>query len=344
MTVELLILGNAPMPTMVERVKLAEESGYDTVWLADERFYREVYSSLAHFAAQTKRVKLGPCVTDPFARHPALTAMAIATLDEISGQRAILGIGAGVSGFAELGIERKKPARAMREAIELIRALLRGETVDFHGEVIRFNAGRLSFAPVRSAIPIYVASNGPLGQRMAGAVADGVIMEACATIAEVRAFRAEVDRGAAKAGRDPKGIKLVARLNTCIADDGKSARDALRPAVARLLARGNQKFATAAAQGLALPEEAIASVAGAPYASGVAPYLELLPLVSDRHVDAFTLAGTVDEVADHVVMLRQAGVDAVIVMPFACDGGTIEETVTRFGREVWPKVAAPVPG
>src|ERR1700747_3248640 len=136
MRLGLLMLGDAPMPTLVERVRLAEDSGYDTVWLADERFYREVYSCLTYFAQHTSRGKVGPCVTDPYPRHPALTAMAIATLDEISSRRAILGIGAGISGFAELGIDRRKPAQAIREAIKLIRALLRGETVDFDGEVV----------------------------------------------------------------------------------------------------------------------------------------------------------------------------------------------------------------
>jgi 5,10-methylenetetrahydromethanopterin reductase len=339
MTVELLMLGNAPLSRMVERVRLAEASGYDTVWLADERFYREVYSCLSHFAGHTKRVLLGPCVTDPYARHPALTAMAIATLDEISGQRAVLGIGAGISGFAELAIERKKPPRAIHEAIELIKALLRGEKVDYHGEVIHFAQGRLSFTPVRADIPVYVASNGPLGQRAAGAVADGIIMEACAAVEEVKALRAEVDRGAKQAGRDPKSIKLIARLNTCIAADGNAARGAVRPTVARLLGAGRLKFASAEAQGLTLPPEAIASMAGAAYAEGVKPYLSLLPLVTDRHVDAFMLAGTVDEVAEHVVALRRAGMDSVITMPFAPEGGSIEETVVKFGSEVWPKVS-----
>src|SRR6516162_9293729 len=154
MQMGLLKLGDASVRAMVERARLAEAVGYGTVWLADERFYREVYSCLTHLAAHTSKVLLGPCVTDPLARHPALTAMAIATLDEISGGRAILGIGAGISGFAELGIERKKPARAICEAIELIRALLRGKTVDYRGEVIALNHGRLSFAPPGPEIPV----------------------------------------------------------------------------------------------------------------------------------------------------------------------------------------------
>jgi 5,10-methylenetetrahydromethanopterin reductase len=340
MSIDLLILGNAPIERMLERVKLAEDNGYDTVWLADERFYREVYSCLTYFAQHTSRVKIGPCVTDPYARHPALTAMAIATLDEISNQRAILGIGAGISGFAELGIDRKKPARAIREAIELIRMLLRGEKVTYKGEVIQFTEGKLSFAPVRSEIPIYVASNGPIGQKTAGAVADGAIMEACGNVQEVKAFRAVLDAGAKQAGRDPKAVRLIARLNTCIAADGKSARDALRPTVARLLGAARLKFLTAEEQGLTLPSDLVASVAGAAYASGFAPYLPLLPHVTDRHVTSFTLAGDVAEVTAQVLELRRAGVDDVTVMPFAAEGTTIEDTITKFGLEVWPAVEA----
>src|SRR6516225_10033485 len=166
MILQLLLLGDAPVAKLVERARLAEANGYSTVCVADERFYREVYSCLGQLAVHASKLLLGPCVTDPLARHPALTAMAIATLDEISGGRAILGIGAGISGFAELGIERKRPARAIGESIDLIRALLRGETVDFHGDVVAFNQGRLSFSPPRPGMPVYVASNGPLGQRV----------------------------------------------------------------------------------------------------------------------------------------------------------------------------------
>jgi 5,10-methylenetetrahydromethanopterin reductase len=338
MTLQLLLLGDAPVAQLVERARLAEGNGYGTVWVADERFYREVYSCLGQLAAHTSRVLLGPCVTDPFARHPALTAMAIATLDEISGGRAILGIGAGISGFAELGIERRRPARAISEAIDMIRALLRGETVDHHGEVIEFNHGRLSFSPPRPGIPVYVASNGPLGQRVAAELADGVIMEACGSAAEVRAFRAVVDSAARNAGRDPRAIQIIARLNTCIAADGRVARDAVRPSVARYLGAGRLRSRTAASQGLTLPADAVATVAGAAYAAGVTPYMPLLPLITDRHVDAFTLAGTTDEVAEHAIALGEAGIDAIIVRPFAAEGGTIEKTIIMLGAEVWPRV------
>jgi 5,10-methylenetetrahydromethanopterin reductase len=337
MSLELLMLGNVPIPQMVERAKLAEANGYDALWVADERFYREVYSTLAILAQHTTRVKLGTCVTDPFARHPALTAMAIATLDEISDKRAILGIGAGISGFVELGVVRKKPAAAMREAIEVIRALLKGESVDFHGDVVSFNNGKLSFKPVRADVPVYVASNGPLGQRMTGGVADGAIMEGCGNVEEVKAFRAVLAEGARRKGRDPSAVKVVARLNACINADGKKARDGVRPGVARMLAAGRLKFMTAEKQGLTLTDEQIAPFANVRYADGAAPYAPLLPLVTDRHVDAFTLAGTPGEVAQHMKDLKAAGVDSFLVMPLPCEGTTAEQTLVALGQEIWPR-------
>lgn len=341
MSLQLLLLGDTPVAQLVERARLAETNGYGAIWVADERFYREVYSSLSQLAVHSTKVLLGPCVTDPYARHPALTAMAIATLDEISGGRAILGIGAGISGFAELGIERTRPARAMRECIELIRALLRGETVDYHGEVITFDHGRLNFSPRRSAIPIYVASNGPLGQRLAAEIADGIIMQACASVAEVRAFRTAIEDASRRVGRDPQAVRIIARLNTCVSADGRAARDAVRPSVARYLGARHLRLRTAEAQELVLPAEALAGITTeATYAAGVIPYLSLLPLISDRHVDALTLAGTVDEVTEHAIALCTAGINSIIVRPVAPEPSMIEETILKLSAEVWPQVTA----
>ncbi len=332
----LLLLPHDAPHRLVEVATLAERAGYDHFWLADERFFRDVYASLTLVAHHTSRLTLGTCVTDPYSRHPALTAMAIATLDEIAGGRAMLGIGAGISGFAELGIRRDKPARAIRETIVLIRRLLAGEEVDVRGEVISLDHGRLDFTPKRAAIPIYVASNGPLGQRAAGAVADGAIMEACGNPAEARALGAAVAAGAKEAGRDAGAVQLVARLNACIGPDGKGARDVLRPRVARTLGAGRLKFATLRAQGLALPEEETAKVAGVPYAAGFTPYLPLLPFVTDLIVDALTLAGTVEEVTERVVALGRAGIGQIMIFPFAPPEGSADDTVRRFGQNVLP--------
>jgi 5,10-methylenetetrahydromethanopterin reductase len=336
MTVEILMIGHKPAREILKTVRLAEDHGFDTVWIADERFYRDAFSLLSYLATQTRNVRLGPCITDPFIRHPALTTVAMATLDDISEGRAVLGIGAGVSGFAQLGLEARKAPAAMREAIVLFRRLLAGERVDFRGEIISFNDGHLDFTPLKAHIPVHLASNGPLGQRVAGEVADAAIMAGCGSPAEVRAFRTEVTKGAAKAGRDPASVRLTARLNTCISPDGKAARDAVRMSAARYMASGPMKMNTLAEQGLALPAEALAKVTGLPYATDPSPYGVLLPLITDRHVDACTLAGTPEEVAGHVAELRAAGIDSFIIVPYAASGETPADTIRRFARDVWP--------
>src|SRR5262244_4436266 len=168
----LLILPAYEPARLADLAVLAEDAGYDDFWLADERFFREVYACLAVCALRTHRIRLGPCVTDPYSRHPALTAMAMATLDGISNQRAVLGLGAGVSGFRELGVDTSRSAVAIREAVELIRRLLAGETVTVKGRVINLTEGRLNFAPPRADLPIYVASQRAGGCRVAGRGAD----------------------------------------------------------------------------------------------------------------------------------------------------------------------------
>jgi 5,10-methylenetetrahydromethanopterin reductase len=349
MDIQLQLPMDVSVSRLVARAKQAEANGYSAVWVPDERFCREVYSCLGQIAAHTSRVLVGPSVTDPYARHPALTAMAIATLDEISGGRAILGMGAGISGFAEMQIDRRKPALAMREAIEVIRMLLRGETVDYRGEVISLNQGRLAFMGPRASIPVYVAANGPLGQRMAAGIADGLIVQACASVEEVQALRVVIAGGARRAGRDPEEVKLIAALRVCIADDGRAARDAVRPTVARYLGAASNRnthnayfmnLRTAEVQGLTLPPEEVAQVAGKGYSDGIAPYLALLPLITDRHVDALALAGTVDEVVAHAVALFGAGIDGILARPTAEDQEMVDETIIKLGAEVLPRARA----
>ena len=197
---------------LAELAALAEDTGYDDFWVADERFFRETYACLTLCALRTRRIRLGPGVTDPYSRHPALTALAIATLDEISNRRAVLGIGAGVSGFRELGVDASRSAVAIREAVKLIRRLLAGETVTVKGREISITEGRLDFAPPRPSLPIYVASQRASGCRVAGRLADGASMQGALADPLVRFFRETVQDAAREAGRDPARVALVARL------------------------------------------------------------------------------------------------------------------------------------
>jgi len=335
----LLLLPTYDSARLGDLAQLAEGTGYDDLWLADERFFREVYACLTLCALRTRRLCLGPCVTDPYSRHPALTAMAMATLDEISGRRAVLGIGAGVSGFRELGVDATRSAAAIREAIELIRRLLAGETVSVKGREITFTDGRLDFAAPRRDLPIYVASQRAAGCRVAGRFADGAIMQGALADPLVRFFR-ETVRGAARdAGRDPAKVALVVRLNVCVADDRAAARDVMRPTLVRSLSAQRPDFFTFATAGLTLPAGLRDKVLALPYTHDPAPLRAIAPEVPDAFVDAVTLAGPPDAIAPEVVRLARSGVAEIMIYPLAVDG-RIETTIERFQSEVMSRVRA----
>jgi 5,10-methylenetetrahydromethanopterin reductase len=333
----LLILPSRPARTLANLAARAETLGYDDVWLADERFFREVYSVLALAAAATTRIRLGPGVTDPYSRHPALTAMAIATLDDISAGRAILGIGAGVSGFKELGISADRSAVAIREAVELIRGLLAGQTVTVKGEQVSFDGGRLDFTPARATLPVYVASQREAGCRVAGRVADGAIMQGCVADPLVQFFKRAVAEGARRAGRDPSDVELVARINVCITDDGRAAREAMRPSIVRSLAAQRRDFFTFRTAGLEIPDALGDAVARLPYTHDPAPLMKVAPLVPDAFVDAVALTGPPAEVARGVVRLARHGIGQLMIYPMATDGN-VASTIERFQTEVMPAV------
>jgi len=329
----LLILAQHPPARLVELATLAERVGYDDFWIADERFFREVYAELTLVALRTSRMRLGPCVTDPYSRHPALTAMAIATLDEISGGRAVLGIGAGVSGFRELGIGRERPAVAIREALQVIDRLLAGETVTFKGEQVALTDTRLDFSPLRRHVPTYVASQRPVGCAVAGRVADGAIMQGCVADPLVRFFVETVAGAARGTGRDPRAIDMVARINVCVSDDRRAAKDLMRPAIVRSLSAQRPDFFTFARAGLTMPPALRDALLELSYTHDPEPLRQIAPLVPDEFVDAVTLAGPPDEVAAGVVRLGRAGITQLLVYPMAV-GGRVDETIERFQTDV----------
>jgi 5,10-methylenetetrahydromethanopterin reductase len=333
----LLLLPSRPVSELIELAVGAEALGYDDFWLADERFFRDAYTILGLIATRTSRMRLGPGVTDPYSRHPALTAMAIATLDEISGGRAVLGLGAGVSGFRELGVDAARSAVAIREAVTLIRALVAGQTVTVKGEVVHFTDGRLDVRAPRADVPIYVASQREAGCRVAGRVADGAIMQGCVADTLVRFFKDRVAEGATRAGRNPSRVELVARINVCIADDVEAARAVMRPTIVRSLLAQRPDFFTFRAAGLELPAVLRESVLRLSYTHDPAPLLALAPLVPDTFVDATTFCGPPGAVANGVARLARAGIGQLMVYPVGLESG-IASTIERFQNEVMPRV------
>jgi 5,10-methylenetetrahydromethanopterin reductase len=320
---------------LIELVRLAESLGYDDLWYANERFFRDMYVGLTLCAVNTERMRLGTFVSDPYSLHPALTAVAIASVDEVSKGRAMVCLGAGGSGASPLGIPRVKPARAIGEAIQIIRGALSGERVTFEGEVFQFRGGKLNFQP-RPDIPIYVASRGSFVLSTAGALADGVMIATFATPAGLRHGLSRVARGAERAGRKLEEIELVSRVDAAVADDPREAKEAVRPMVARMLTSSYPDRSFVQAIGLELPPafEEIAAQRNRQLST------EMAHLVPDEVVDAFTWSGTAEQVAQQVAAVVDAGFKNVTFLPHGPDEEAVEPTIRAFAEQVRPRVEA----
>jgi 5,10-methylenetetrahydromethanopterin reductase len=325
---DLLLLGRHDPGSLVGLARTAADNGFDRVLYADERFFRDCWTTLGYIAARVPNVGLGVCVTDPFVRHPALTAAAAATIDEVSGGRFTLGLGAGVSGFAAMGIERTKPLAAMREAITLIRTLLSGKEANMEGTVVTFHGAGLDFT-TRPNIPVMIATNGPKMLELAGELADEVMVQGMASPTMVRNVLERIAAGAERAGRDPSTVRLTARLDVAISnDDPDSARAAMKPGLVRHLATHHPRYASFSLAEIEVPEAISRRVADIGYGHGASRELEeMLPM---EWVDRFCLAGTESEIAEQLSALVEAGVDAVTIMPVDT-GSPVPEVIARIG-------------
>jgi 5,10-methylenetetrahydromethanopterin reductase len=331
----LLLLGRYTPDAFRHLVRLAEDTGYDALWHADERFFRDCWPALTVAALSSSRIRLGVCVTDPYVRHPALTATAFATVDEISGGRAMLGLGAGISGFAEMGIKRERPLVALRETIELVRRLWTGERVDYAGDVITFSGGSLNL-PARPDAQICIASNGPKTIELAGEVSDGLIVQALGSPFMAESVRSLLNTGAARGGRDGAAIRLHARVDVAVHHDRGAARRAVLPGVIRHLRTHYPHFHSPRLAGVDVPKELADALAKLGYTHDKAALASVARLVPEQAVDRLAVAGTADEVIDQLAALLRAGISEVMVMPVTTPGQDELELVRQIGAEVMP--------
>ncbi len=338
MTVPLGALLNAEHPAseLVELGRLCESLGYDQLWYTDIRFFRECYIGLAALAARTEWIRLGPGVTDPYSRHPAVTAATIATLDELSGRRALLGLGVGGTGFRELGLASPLPVAALRESVDVIRRLLRGEEVTTQGKVVSLSQGRLQFAPVRPDIPIYFATHGAQITKLAGEVADGVLIANTLVPSAIAFYLAQLREGAAKGGRSLRDVDVSLRFEVCLDDDGDAAFGVMRRRVAQRLMAGYPRLEFLERLEVVLPE-AFLELAARKDGRQLDRLAALLP---PEAVERTVLAGRPDHVAKQIAAALTPEVTRVTIRPHAVPGRSVGAVLRAFAHEVMPRVAA----
>ena len=323
------LVGEHSPARLIELVEYVEQLGFDKIWLTDERFHRDVYVNMTIAACHTDRVGIGCMVTDPYVRHPALTAVAAATIDELSGNRCTLGIGAGISGFKEMGIERSRPARAIKEAVELIHRLTSGEQeVNYRGDIVNFVSGGLDFIPPRP-VRILAGGRGPRVLEVAGEVADEVVVGSFASPRAVQWATA----------RDFDSIPKVSWLYTALSPNSQAARDAVRVGVAVAM---SGSFNILDKIGADLPSSVTDFMTRRGYRFDRGQLTELGELLPEALLSDFSLAGTVTDVIEKLIAIGRLGINEAALWPFPIDGQSLEETLEIISREVMPAVRSGV--
>lgn len=235
-----LALETSGAAEIADCARVAEAAGFGSFWVLEDPFFHGAFSLAAAVACRTESIRIGISVVNPYTRHPALVAMEFATLDELCGGRAVLGLGAGVRFWIkdQLHLGWTRPGQTMREAVSIIRGLLRGERMNHEGEIFALTDAALNFSPRRADPPIHLGVLAPKNLQMAGATADGVILSMLTSPAYVRFALEQVRIGADLAGRTLDGFEVSAIVPISVSDDEQGARDAVKPLLAFLLGMG----------------------------------------------------------------------------------------------------------
>lgn len=318
------LLANEDAQTLTKLIKFAEDNGLEYAWITDHYNNRDAFGLLTYIASRTDKIKLGPGVTNPYTRTAAQLASAIATVNEVSGGRAVFGIGPGDKvTFDSLGIEWEKPLTTVKETVEVVRAFTRGGKVSYDGDVCRIKGAKLSYG--ESDIPVYIGAQGPKMLALAGAIGDGVLVNG----SHPRDFEYAVSvlkEGAKSEDRDFSMFDVGAYTSFSISSDMDAATKAARPVTAFIVA--GSPDAVFEKHGISLDD---VEKVRAGFKKG---FGDAVAAVTDEMLDAFSICGTPDKCIERIEELIKAGVTQIITgSPL---GPKKKDAIELIGKEIIP--------
>ena len=323
---------NPPASRTVQLAQLAEAHGFSHVWTFDSHLlWQEPYVIHSAILNATKRITVGPFVTNPATRDWTVTASVFATLNEMYGNRTVCGIGRGDSAVR---ITNGKPTtlRELRESIHVIRELGNSRAVEYNGAVLQFPWSR------GSALEVWVAAYGPLALKLTGEVGDGFILQLADV--DIAAWMIGAVRDAAeKAGRDPDAIRFCVAAPMYIGDDWEHMREQCRwfgGMVGNHVADIVAKYGADGEVPAALTDY-IAGRTGYDYNTHGKSENDHVDFVPDEIVDRFCVLGTA---ADHIAKLEQLRELGVTQFAGYLQHDNKEETMRVYGETVIPALSS----
>ena len=344
-----LQLSMEPLEETVRMAKACDAAGFDAFWLAEaypwwRKHSMEARSSTAITAIvgrETRSIAIGWGIISPYTRHPVQIAMEARVMQEAAGEgRFLLGLGASKIFMKEIGEGEKgkeaSPATVMRESIEIVKAMLGGAAVEYEGKAYAAHSPALkadAHSP-RSVPPIYIGATGPVLQKMAGAISDGLLTASITTPGFVRYSRRNMEEGARKAGRDAGALDLGSVIVGSIGKDAKRGREGAREMAAMYLANKVQNIRGSADEILknaGLTFEEIAPIAEAMEKGGRKAAARVVS--DDILKKVCPIAGTPDECIAAIEQYRAAGCTHILLEVWGEDR---EQQAKLFGEAVLP--------
>ena len=326
----------------VEIVLAAERAGFDSVWVA-ESYGSDVVSVLAWLAPQTDQIKLGAAIMQVPARPPAAAAMAGATIDALSGGRFMFGFGPSGPQVSEgwYGVPYAKPWGRTREYIEIVREIIaRNGPLEHEGPHYQLpivggtgegKALKLNFHPVRDEIPVFVGAIGRKSVEMAAEICDGWIPIFFSADAFEETWGEHLEAGFEKGGRSRADLEISPSLQVAIDGDLDAARSIVKAGLLLYLGGMGSKetnFYVDLTHRFGFGE--VADTVQSLFLDGKRE--EAYNAIPDELVDATSLVGSEEQVAERIAKLEAAGIDRLICSPVHLDPGQRLNTIERLAE------------
>ncbi len=317
-----------PAPTAIRLTEIAEERGFDAVWKGESNS-TDPLVLLSAMASRTSRIKLGTAIYHIYGRSPVTLGIQSATFNDVSDGRLLLGLGVAnktIAAWHQGTFDR--PLRRIREYVDVVRAVARGERVDYDGEAYPVHGFKLSWRPTHPELRIYYAGLGEQMTRLAGKIADGIILN-IANPAKIREIIANVHAGAVDAGRDPEAIDYCVKVRVAMNADRELARRKLKQVLTFYNLADHYKDMVA---GMGFAEGSAAIRVA--YASG--GFKAAAAAVPDEMLTGLpTIAATsVDEIRERIAPYVAAGATRLVIpfVPCGDDPGAEAEAFLRAWR------------
>ncbi|HEY7167709.1 MAG TPA: LLM class flavin-dependent oxidoreductase [Candidatus Binatia bacterium] len=308
----------------IELARLADEVKMESLWMSDHLCFRDSLVSSMALLASTKKIKVAPAPMSPYSRHPIISAMSIATMEEFAPGRVIASPGTGnAAALKEAGIESPRPLKTMREYVEILRKFLSGEVVNFEGETFQIHGAKMGFVPT-TAIKMYITAVRPKMLRLGGEIGDGVLLSAGCAPGYIRQCAAEVRKGAERAAKSAP-TEVAGFVTTAVSSDPAAALDASKMFLAYIF-RNTHHAENIKLGGAKVDQEGLAVAVAQRDWDAAKKY------ISDDVVRAHSITGTPAQCRKQLDAFVSAGLDLPILLPMGTQ--EMRKEAVRSFREV----------